>query len=912
MAESHICNSEHDHACEGILWVEDTDNNEKIRLSVDPNQLAAVTTVEGLCQLIHDLSLDYAQCDTFTQRSLRILGLVNQEGGCCQSPFMIMDSSCSKSMQGGEEWIYKENSVTSPVKIKVRPSIFQRFSERCLTIFNDPLYHDIERNKEGTMYENLNLPAPTLNKRHQSMIQGFQEGYDKSRECRSIAEHRSSCSSEPAGAVQATGGDECKWTSQEFPKSILLSHLNMSTRDDDQIEGHSTLAFEKLKMFAQERENKKCVLTFRQEHKGKALLRNGEPCYKQIHIRCNARDSNGNPCSHFVRYKYTSLDPENGVRPSEHAIFTACNSGENYIGHSCNEKVTSASYGKPLQGRPAIPSDQLKRAIWCVKCAIPLRHIVASFGNDPLNYQDFELTMRQFRDAIRYRMRSEREDDMQVLLRYLNDRLEKGHTAFACVEGVSGSADQLRIFLQSAEQIMYLKEQRATVISLDFVYKLIPNVGLAFGHFTTKGPSGRLISLATFLIESEEGGDAIDWVFKKFEESLQKFGIECQSPVIFHDNASGHIRVLRKPGITEPTLVSKRIKLDLDQSICEFDFWRHPKYFESLCMAPTHLPKSWKRQIAKLNLSPENQKILLGRVWLFALRMELCDYAALDMEWESITRFALALAQVEPERDLVLLPAHLRLAHQALFSGISASAPPIDSQDQQTQFKLYTNVTECLDYIAERVGKEKSASRIDLQNVQSLQREILHVASKICSAGVQDENLEYMMAIHRELQKRTRGRGQQKGSKNANTERSSSSGSAVTSEIVVSAMQNIYSLARCWCQRVTCQGFTMQRKSSTWSEVSNNSIKTYISPSKRMNGEYTLSSFIMDVDQWIHRQFELSYQANKITYKFETDVLSDQHVTLLQQALCNGATSDVLKVLRSTMKKEYTVHDSEE
>lgn len=79
-----------------------------------------------------------------------------------------------------------------------------------------------------------------------------------------------------------------------------------------------------------------------------------------------------------------------------------------------------------------------------------------------------------------------------------------------------------------------------------------------------------------------------------------------------------------------------------------------------------------------------------------------------------------------------------------------------------------------------------------------------------------------------------------------------------------------------------------------------------------MNGEYTLSSFIMDVDQWIHRQFELAYQANKITYKFKSDILDQHHVTLLQDLLCNGATTDVLKVLCSTMKKEFTVHDSEE
>jgi hypothetical protein len=346
--------------------------------------------------------------------------------------------------------------------------------------------------------------------------------------------------------------------------------------------------------------------------------------------------------------------------------------------------------------------------------------------------------------------------------------------------------------------------------------------------------------------------------------------------------------------------------LDLDSSTCEFPFWRHDRFFEALCLGPTHLPKAWKHQIAKLGLSAENSKSLLGRVWSFALKMELCDYAALDAEWEDVTKFALSLCNLQPNRDLELLPAELRLACQASLSGMHSSVP-IETQDQHSQFKLYTDITDHLDFIAARVERQKSVSGVNhSQSMQSLQEELFQIASRLCSAGVQDDNLIKMMDIHNKIKN-------MKSKKNLKPKitQGGSSSSAATQELVVSAMQQIYSLARCFCQRVTCQGFTHHRRSSTWSEISNNSIKNFIKPSKLVSGEYTLSSFIMDADRWIHKQCERCYQANKITYKFKSEMLSEPHVNLLQQVLCNGAVSDLLKkLLPSTMKEEFTVHDS--
>jgi hypothetical protein len=162
-----------------------------------------------------------------------------------------------------------------------------------------------------------------------------------------------------------------------------------------------------------------------------------------------------------------------------------------------------------------------------------------------------------------------------------------------------------------------------------------------------------------------------------------------------------------------------------------------------------------------------------------------------------------------------------------------------------------------------------------------------------------------MMEVHSEILKK---KVVNKDATTGSTGSSSGSGPAVSAKVVLGSMQSIYALARCWCQRVTCQGFNMLRKSSTWSEVSNNSIKSYINHSKLISGEYTLSSFVMDVDRWVHKQCEMAYQDNKIKFNFSSDALRDDQLTILQQVLCNGAVSNLLKnVIPRTLKNEYIV-----
>ena len=151
-----------------------------------------------------------------------------------------------------------------------------------------------------------------------------------------------------------------------------------------------------------------------------------------------------------------------------------------------------------------------------------------------------------------------------------------------------------------------------------------------------------------------------------------------------------------QPGFIEPTLVTKKIMLDLDQSTCLFHFWQHSDCREFLCLGPSHMPKSWKRQIANPGLNAEKRKILYGRVWAFALKMRLCPYSSLDDEWENeVTTLALYLALGESEADLELLTSDLRLANQA--SACSHQVQMCTQETVQSQVQLYMHIADFLD-----------------------------------------------------------------------------------------------------------------------------------------------------------------------------------------------------------------------
>ena len=332
-----------------------------------------------------------------------------------------------------------------------------------------------------------------------------------------------------------SGGSERipgNWISQEFRQNIFISDLDLPSEGskEDPIN-----EMDCLKNFLNYGENEKCTLNFRAMHKDRFTLESGKTCHGSLSVCCDGKDQLNQQCSHRALYKYAAI-PSGGrfdVKNKNCPIFQLVvpRSGRLVVGHSCNESKAADSVGNGKQGRESIPKEQIQVAIFLLNSALSLRTIVEAFGADPSNYSKFQMTMIQFRNAISHRLKGDCVDDMETLISYFKKCSEIGHNAFSCIERVPGS-NIPRIFWMSAEQILFLKEGRATALSLDFVYKLIPGVGLGFGHLTAMSPSGHLVPVAQFLCKSESS-DAIEWVFEKYNQVHQTFGLTCQSPVSF-------------------------------------------------------------------------------------------------------------------------------------------------------------------------------------------------------------------------------------------------------------------------------------------------------------------------------------------------------------------------------------------
>jgi hypothetical protein len=355
-----------------------------------------------------------------------------------------------------------------------------------------------------------------------------------------------------------------------------------------------------------------------------------------------------------------------------------------------------------------------------------------------------------------------------------------------------------------------------------------------------------------------------------------------------------------------PELSRQRMTLDLDGSECDFHSWSHDRYYELLCMGPTHIPKSWKNQIAKLKLPSDKAKLLLSLIWKFALMTELCDCNQLDAEWEEITRTALRLAGFSTFDDLTLIPDKFCLALknpcQDTEAGLELSSDGASTAWVHEAAPL--EIVELVDSISSGIRSLNDESTSEGEILQDLRSKLDVVLMEISQKRSQSELQQKCskIAVQRIQQSFQKGKGQ-KGNGTASKDTP-----MVTRELVLEAMQHIYSLAHTWCQRIVCSGHNMQRKSSTWSEILNSSIKRYVEVKKFLGGTYMLSHFVADVDQWTHNLFEKSYAKSRIFLDLSSQILSPVHVCLLEQVLCQGALKKLLStLLPKAIQKEYCI-----
>ncbi len=293
--------------------------------------------------------------------------------------------------------------------------------------------------------------------------------------------------------------------------------------------------------------------------------------------------------------------------------------------------------------------------------------------------------------------------------------------------------------------------------------------------------------------------------------------------------------------------------LDVDGSILKTYFFSHASDKEILAQDPRHVP--WKGQLEMLPLSAENRSLLNSRIFQFSLKTHLVSLAQLDREWIEITKFALKLAGVSAlEYRMYSLPSDVRLGgtESDVFSG------------QQLEEAIEPSVVELTDAIDWSI-----ATRTQLKH------KFQELTTALCSSESTVNDVS-MQALLREMEHVSISLSRLKHKKGRRRES--------LLMLVSKRMEKIYRLAPYWCQRICCQGFTMARKSSSWSEAINSMIRRDIVPERViLRHSFGMLDFIQAFDSWVDQlcnKAYLAYRDNKKSHKVQAARVSNRGVHL--------------------------------
>lgn len=320
---------------------------------------------------------------------------------------------------------------------------------------------------------------------------------------------------------------------------------------------------------------------------------------------------------------------------------------------------------------------------------------------------------------------------------------------------------------------------------------------------------------------------------------------------------------MRKYVVSRPTLHSRKVRLDADDSEHECVYFCHVPDKEILCLAPPHVQASWKFHIGRLQLSQDSKELLEKRIWNFALKTHICDLHELDAEWEEITKFVLRLAGSNSVS--YSLPQNLR------FSKHVGSRQDLDPDDTENHHEILNLVQQINAEV-----REGLPNFLDATTLSSLRTKMRGLVKSLCSSTLSAKEIhvciESMQDVSQEIERKIQGRNHSgKGTRalpksghcsNTSGQPDSAVSAGVNFDVIVKVMEKIYKKAPFWCQRFNSMGFTMNTKASSWSESLNSAIRKIIPKLLTLKHHYGLDSLVMDIDHWADGMCEKAYSAH--------------------------------------------------
>jgi hypothetical protein len=314
-------------------------------------------------------------------------------------------------------------------------------------------------------------------------------------------------------------------------------------------------------------------------------------------------------------------------------------------------------------------------------------------------------------------------------------------------------------------------------------------------------------------------------------------------------------------------LVSRDTVLDKDGTTLRSVYFSHEDRRECICQAPCHKP--WSGQLDNLNLSSEKRKLLDARIYGFSLKTEVCDEEVLDREWELLTIYAMELAGVpEAMRSRYVLPDRHRLGRSVLRHGVSLPS-------------LGNGEAVGCDALADLVVFTEESHAELVEKMKHLTTRFFQSADQLSANGLQ-EVVKEMNSISIKL----RGIGKKKRySRNAHLSRF---------DLISMCLEKVYHLAPLWCQRILCSGFTMGRKSSSWSESINASIRRMAPRAGFLKNNYGLTKFVPDFDKYVDTHCDRSFALKSVKTTQPVSTFLEKDISTIKAYLSPYAVSTIL------------------
>ncbi len=523
------------------LWIENLDLVKKAFVQINKTTIKSITSVGELERTInHDLDL------VLNKDSLLFLGLLQEDGQ--RNSILVVARIHSNRIElryESDPWAceakceQQPGNQEYPILVSNACNYSCSFEQCSLTVIE--LLREDQRfrgpNQAKTIYKFFAIVPPEKQYRNQSVdiIRNGLSGLGaNSCPASTMARDQQTVDSEHSDRDSARPAQQAGniWHSSSFLDIIRPADIDLC-ENDRILDGETlSLAQSHLMEFHQMRDQGQCVL--RHRTRGKLIdIGAGSKAYQYVQIGCRGKSKlfEGLPCAHSACFKLYPCKMREGTINPDLPIFRKViqKNKELVEGHTCCQNQSAADCTKHFQGKKRTWDKRIVHMarIFYVN-GEPMTNIMLALGFDESDDFVFQSEQKRLYDTLRNLRRAEIKTQFPRLRALINKMFAEGHLAYAAMDATPRCEGKYRLYWNLLVGAYNMKQGHTDLVSWDFKYLLLD--GLAFGAMTIMSPSGNIIPINFFIVESENK-NSVAWIVDQYHKNYARLGIDCKTRV---------------------------------------------------------------------------------------------------------------------------------------------------------------------------------------------------------------------------------------------------------------------------------------------------------------------------------------------------------------------------------------------